>query len=85
MHFAIHTEGNLGNLAGLAGMAPWVQEDTLGRGLEDHLAAGHRVGKGQLGPGQGRVEDFRSSCGMQNLSCRRKTNRTTVLLYLFHP
>ena len=33
-------------------------------GQEDHPAAVHRVGKGQSGPDQGKVEDFRSSCGM---------------------
>lgn len=41
-------------------------------GQEDHPVVVHRVGTGQLDPGQGKVEDFRSSCGMQNLSCRRR-------------
>lgn len=80
MHFAIHTGDNLDNPAGLAGTARWVRVDSRGTGQEHHPAAGHRVGKGQLGPGRGKVEDFRSSCGMQNLSCRRKTNRRTDLL-----
>lgn len=81
MHFAIHTADNLDSLAGLVGMVPWVRADSQGRGQEGHLAVVHRVGKGPSGLGQGKVEDFRSSFGMQNLSCRkRKTNRRVGLL-----
>lgn len=86
MHFAIHTGDNPGNLAGPAGTAPSVREDSLGTGQEDHPAAAHRAGKGRSGPGQGKVEDFRSSCGMQNLSCRRgKQTEELVCLCLLHP
>lgn len=81
MHFAIHTADNLDSLAGLVGTAPWARVDSRGRGQEGHPAVGHRVGKGPTGLGQGKVEDFRSSFGMQNLSCRkRKTNRRVGLL-----
>lgn len=68
MHFAIHTADNLDSLAGLVGTVPWVRVDSQGRGQEGHLAVVHRVGKGPSGLGQGKVEDFRSSFGMQNLS-----------------
>lgn len=78
VHFAIHTGDNLDNPAGLAvaSTALRVRADSRGTGREHHPAAGHRAGKGRLGLGRGKVEDFRSSCGMQNLSitgCRRVT------------
>lgn len=76
MHFAIHTADNLDSLAGLVGTVPWVRVDSQGRGQEGHLAVVHRVGKGPSGLGQGKVEDFRSSFGMQNLSCGAASPRT---------
>lgn len=68
MRSAIHTGDILGSLAGLAGRA---RGDSQGRGREGPLAAVHRVGTGQWGPGRGTVEDYRSSCGRQNLTCKR--------------
>lgn len=65
---AIHTGDILGSLAGLAGRA---RGGSQGRGQGGPLAAGHRVGTGQSGPGRGTAEDYRSSCGMHNLACKR--------------
>lgn len=65
---AIRTGDILGSLAGLAGRA---RGDSRGRGRGGPLAAVHRGGTGQSGPGRGTVEDYRSSCGMQNLPCKR--------------
>lgn len=85
MRFAIHTVDNLDSLAGLVGMALRVLvgmalrvlAGSLGRGRGGHLAVAHRVGKGPSDPGQGKVEDFRSSFGMQNLSCSAAASART--------
>lgn len=83
---AIHTGGILGSLAGLAGRARWVQGDSRGTGQEGPPAAVHRAGTGQSGPGRGTVEDYRSSCGMRNLSCerRKQTGELVCFCLLIH-
>lgn len=80
---AIRTGGILGSLAGLAGRA---QGDSQGRGQEGPLAAVHRGGTGQWGPDQGTAEDYRSSCGMQSLSCKRgkQTGQLVGFCLLIH-
>lgn len=86
MHFAIRTADNLDNPADLADTALGVREDSQGRGQEDHLVVVRRVGKGQSVPGRSRVEDFRSSFWMRNLSCRRtNTNKSWFVFNLLHP